>query len=176
MACVTLGAGNEYAIGKNAIFDSILAMKINVLAVDGVFDTGLATVLDAFQTANELAEMSGITAQRFEISIVGTRRVVKTSQGLTVPVQAAQRCGAPDCVIVPAPGFKMPAPLQAALVRADVRDAVEILASGRLEERRARLRASARLYLRNPGSWIIKLRPPHGGCRPCFENATHTCA
>src|SRR5271168_4201176 len=102
-------------------------MKINVLALDGVFDTGLSTVRDAFQTANELAEMSGLTAQRFEVSIVGTRKFVKTSQGLTVPVRAAQHCGVPDCVIVPAPGFKMPAPLQAALVRADVRDAVEIL-------------------------------------------------
>src|SRR5271170_6553732 len=102
-------------------------MKINVLALDGVFDTGLSTVLDALQTANELAEMSGVTAQRFEISIVGTRKVVKTSQGLTVPVRAAQHCGVPDCVIVPAPGFKMPAPLQAALVRADVRDAIEVL-------------------------------------------------
>jgi transcriptional regulator GlxA family with amidase domain len=102
-------------------------MKIHVLALDGVFDTGLSTVLDAFQTANELAEMSGITAQRFEISIVGTRKVVKTSQGLTVPVRAAQHCAVPDCVVVPAPGFKMPTPLQAALVRADVREAIEIL-------------------------------------------------
>src|SRR5271167_662781 len=118
---------SEYSIGASAIFDSILAMKINVLALDGVFDTGLSTVLDAFQTANELAEMSGLTCQRFEVSIVGTRKVVKTSQGLSVPVRAAQHCGVPDCVVVPAPGFKMPGPLQAALERADVRDAVEIL-------------------------------------------------
>jgi transcriptional regulator GlxA family with amidase domain len=102
-------------------------MKLNVLVLNGVFDTGLSTVLDAFQTANELAEMSGITAPRFEVSIVGTRKVVKTSQGLTVPVRAAQHCDVPDCVIVPAPGFKMPGPLQAALARAEVRDAVEIL-------------------------------------------------
>jgi transcriptional regulator GlxA family with amidase domain len=102
-------------------------MKINVLALHGVFDTGLAIVLDAFQTANELAEMSGLTQQRFDISIVGTRKVVKTSQGLTVPVHAAKHSGVPDCVVVPAPGFKMPAPLEAALARADVRDALGIL-------------------------------------------------
>src|SRR5271163_4614626 len=102
-------------------------MKINVLALDGVFDTGLSTVLDAFQTANELAEMSGLAGQRFEVSIVGTRKVVKTSQGLSVPVRAAQHCGVPDCVVVPAPGFKMPGPLLAALERADMRDAVAIL-------------------------------------------------
>jgi len=102
-------------------------MKINVLVLDGVFDTGLSTVLDAFQTANELAEMSGLTVQRFEVSVVGTRKIVKTAQGLTVPVTAAQHCAVPDCVVVPAPGFKMPGPLQAALERADVRDAVQIL-------------------------------------------------
>ena len=34
-------------------------MKINVLALDGVFDTGLATVLDSFAIANELAAMLG---------------------------------------------------------------------------------------------------------------------
>lgn len=102
-------------------------MKIAVFALNGVFDTGLSTVLDAFQTANELAEMSGMTAPNFEVSIIATRKVVKTSQGLTVPVRAAEHYGVPDCVIVPAPGFKTPAPLQAALEREEVRDAVKIL-------------------------------------------------
>ena len=82
-----------------ATFDIILAMRIHVLAMDGVFDTGLATVLDAFQTANELAEMSGLSAVRFDVTIVGVRRSVKTSQGLTVPVHAVRRGDAPDWVV-----------------------------------------------------------------------------
>jgi len=102
-------------------------MRIHVLALDGVFDTGLSTVLDAFQTANELAEMSALNAPRFEVTIVGVRKAVKTSQGLRVPVRAAQRRSAPDLVIVPALGFKMPEPLQAALERSDVREAVGVL-------------------------------------------------
>lgn len=102
-------------------------MRINVLALDGVFDTGLATVLDAFETANELAEMSGLTAPRFEVTIVGVRKAVKTSQGLTVPVAAASVRMVPDWVVVPAIGFKMPGPLQVALARADVSDAGEML-------------------------------------------------
>jgi transcriptional regulator GlxA family with amidase domain len=102
-------------------------MRINVLALDRVFDTGLATILDAFQTANELAEMSGLAAPRFEASIVGVRRNVKTSQGLIVPVGSVQRRGTPDWVIVPALGFKMPGPLQSALMRSDIRDAVAVL-------------------------------------------------
>lgn len=102
-------------------------MRIYVLVLDGVFDTGLATVLDAFETANELAQMSGLPGPRFEVSMIGMRKAVKTSQGLSVPVDAVPPRGAPDCVVVPAIGYKMPGPLQAALARADVSDAGETL-------------------------------------------------
>jgi transcriptional regulator GlxA family with amidase domain len=102
-------------------------VKINVLALDGVFDTGLAVLLDAFQTANELAEMSGMSSPRFEVAIVGVRRGVKTAQGFTVPVSAIHKRSTPDWAIVPALGFKMPGPLQAALQRPDVADAVTAL-------------------------------------------------
>src|SRR5262245_22702799 len=101
-------------------------MKVSVLALDGVFDTGVATVLDAVQTANELAEVSGLSSPRFDVSIVGVRRAVKTSLGLAVPVLPAAR-RAPDCVVVPALGFKMPDPLQAALRRPDVQEAADLL-------------------------------------------------
>jgi transcriptional regulator GlxA family with amidase domain len=101
-------------------------MRISVLALDAVFDTGLATVLDAFQTANELAELSGLAASRFEVSVVGVRKHVKTAQGCTVPVRAAAK-RAPDVVVVPAIGFKMPDALQRALTRPDVADAAELL-------------------------------------------------
>src|SRR5580658_378661 len=104
-------------------------MKIYVFALDSVFDTGLATVLDAFQTANELAEMSGFASPRFEVTIVGVRKAVKTSQGLLVPVTPVSMRTVPDWVVVPAIGFKMPGPLQTALARSDVSDAVEALRS-----------------------------------------------
>src|SRR5258708_36931350 len=102
-------------------------MRIYVLALDGVFDTGLATVLDAFETANELAEMSGLASPRFDVSIVGVRKAVKTSQGLTVPVATAPARIIPDCVVVPAMGYKMPGPLVASLGRSDVSDAAKML-------------------------------------------------
>ena len=47
-----------------------------MLALENVFDTGLATVLDAFQTANELADMSGLSSSRFDVTVVGVRRHV----------------------------------------------------------------------------------------------------
>lgn len=95
-------------------------MRISVLALDGVFDLGLSAVLDAFQTANELIAMAELAVPRFDVRIVGVRRHVRTSQGLRVPVRTA---GTPDCVVVPAIGFKMPGPLEAALGRPDITDA-----------------------------------------------------
>ena len=104
-------------------------MRIYVLALDGVFDTGLATVLDALGTANELAEMSGLASPRFDVTIVGVRRKVTTSQGLTVPVVSLPLRHIPDWVVVPAIDFKMPGPLQEALARPDVREAGKVLRS-----------------------------------------------
>jgi transcriptional regulator GlxA family with amidase domain len=101
-------------------------MRIYVLALDGVFDLGLSAVLDAFQTANELAEMSGFPRERFEVKIVAVTKRLKTSQGLTVPVQAIGS-KVPECVVVPAIGFKMPVPLEAALGRPEIRDAAVLL-------------------------------------------------
>ena len=47
----------HFAIGKNAIFDIVVAMRVDVLVLDGVFDLGLSAVLDVFQTANELKDI-----------------------------------------------------------------------------------------------------------------------
>jgi transcriptional regulator GlxA family with amidase domain len=102
-------------------------MRICVLALEGVFDTGLAVAIDAFATANELAQSNGMAATRFEVSIVGVRRKVKTGQGLSVPTVMADRIGRPDAVFVPALGAKAPAALAEALARPDVRDAGELI-------------------------------------------------
>jgi transcriptional regulator GlxA family with amidase domain len=101
-------------------------MDIAVLAVNDVFDTGLSTIIDAFATANELAETAGLSSLRFDVSLVGVRRSVKSAQGLTVPVRAVGR-RTPDCAIVPAIGFKMPDALGAALQRPEIRDATQVL-------------------------------------------------
>ena len=97
-------------------------MRIHVLALNDVFDLGLSAVLDAFQTANELAEMSGVSGERFDVRLVGVTRSVRSAQGLTVPVRKAGPA-APDCVVVPAIGFKMPGTLEAALGRPDIQEA-----------------------------------------------------
>ena len=102
-------------------------MRVDVLALDDVFDLGLAAVLDVFETANELIAMSALSVSRFEVRTVGVRRTVRTSHGLRVPVQSVGT-RRPDCVVVPAIGFKMPEPLEVALARRDVQDAASGLA------------------------------------------------
>ncbi|MCV9960680.1 helix-turn-helix domain-containing protein [Pararhizobium sp. BT-229] len=105
-------------------------MKIQVLALDGIFDTGLSTVLDVFTTANELAVMLSLDVAPFEVAIVGLRRKVRTSQGLAVPLAAKLDPSAADWLVVPAIGYKTPELLVPALGRPDIRDATRALAEG----------------------------------------------
>lgn len=101
-------------------------MRVSVLALDSVFDLGLSAVLDALQTANELIAVMELDVPPFDVRIVGVRKNITTSQGFRVPVQIAPS-RAPECVVVPAIGFKMPEPLEAALKRPDIAEATALL-------------------------------------------------
>lgn len=98
-------------------------MDLYVLALDGVFDTGLAVVVDTFTTANELAVAQGGAAP-FRVRIVGMRRRVQTANGFSAAVTRDCRPRPRDWVVVPALNAKQPAPLLQALARSDVREAV----------------------------------------------------
>jgi transcriptional regulator GlxA family with amidase domain len=111
-------------IGENDNNDIVSAMRVSVLVLDGVFDLGLAAVLDTLGTAGELA--SG-NRPRFDLRRVGVRRQVRTSQGLHVPVERAHPRDRPDVVIVPGLGAKTPETLNAALARRDVADAGDLI-------------------------------------------------
>jgi transcriptional regulator GlxA family with amidase domain len=102
-------------------------MRIHVLALNGVFDTGLAVVLDAFGTANTLAEMTGISSLRFHVRVVGLRQTITTARGLTVQTAAATRAPTPDVVVMPAISQLMPEPLVKALADSQVREAGAVL-------------------------------------------------
>jgi len=114
-------------IGKIAKFDTAVAMRIHILALNGVFDTGLAAVLDAFGTANALAEMTGIASLRFQVKMVGLRKSITTAHGLSVPAIAAARAQTPDAVVMPAIMHLRPDPLVRALASSEVREAGEVL-------------------------------------------------
>lgn len=102
-------------------------MRIAVLALDGLFDTGLAVALDAFALADRFSVQLMGGAPRFDLSIIGVRRKVRSAQGLAVPVRAATPELKPDWVIVPALATGTPELLVPALDRPDVRKAKSLL-------------------------------------------------
>jgi transcriptional regulator GlxA family with amidase domain len=102
-------------------------MKIFVLALEGVFDSGLTVLLDALGLANKFAAQQKGGALSFEVSIVGVRKRVRTGQGLVVPVKSVPPRAKPQWVVVPALTTSTPELLVPALARRDVIDAKEHL-------------------------------------------------
>jgi transcriptional regulator GlxA family with amidase domain len=102
-------------------------MRIHILALNGVFDTGLSAVLDAFGMANALVEMTGISSLRFQIKVVGLHQSISTARGLSMPVVAATRAQTPDAVVMPAILHMRPDLLVKALAGSEVREAGAVL-------------------------------------------------
>jgi transcriptional regulator GlxA family with amidase domain len=98
-------------------------MRILVLALEGLFDTGLAVTLDALGAANHISGRAMSGEPHFDVSIVGVRKKVRSGQGFTVPVEPIDPDLKPDWVVVPAPNATTPEQLIPALVRPDVVDA-----------------------------------------------------
>jgi transcriptional regulator GlxA family with amidase domain len=149
-------------------------MRIHILALNGVFDTGLSAVLDAFGTANTLAEMTGISSLRFQIKVVGLHKSITTARGLSVPVLAAARAQTPDAVVMPAILHMRPEPLVQALASSEVREAGEVL---RKWSGRGALTATACI-----GTFVLAEATLLDGeeatttcCRRCFGSAIRGC-
>ncbi|HWU87562.1 MAG TPA: hypothetical protein VN253_09825, partial [Kofleriaceae bacterium] len=100
-------------------------MDVAILALDGVFDIGLAAIQDTFALANALAG----ARPPFRVARVGVRRRVRTGHGLDVPVAPARQ--RPELVIVPAISALTPERVDQILARRDVRDAAALLARWR---------------------------------------------
>jgi transcriptional regulator GlxA family with amidase domain len=112
---------------RNDNLDSDQAMKIDVLALNGVFDTGLAAVLDALATANDLAGALGLSSIAFDVTVIGLSRQVRTNQGFDVRAARAEGRPPPDWLVVPALGDRTPEPLAAALATPEAREAAEVV-------------------------------------------------
>jgi transcriptional regulator GlxA family with amidase domain len=98
-------------------------MRICVLALEELFDTGLTVILDALALANKFsAGLMGGTPH-FDVSIVGMRKKVRSGQGLAIPVRVITADLKPDWVIVPALNTGQPEQLIPALGRSDVKQA-----------------------------------------------------
>jgi transcriptional regulator GlxA family with amidase domain len=98
-------------------------MRIAILALDGLFDTGLSVALDSFALANKFSARQFGGTPHFEVSTVGVRKKVRSGQGFVVPVRPITPELKPDWVIVPALNTGSPEQLIPALARRDVVDA-----------------------------------------------------
>jgi transcriptional regulator GlxA family with amidase domain len=104
----------------NAKFGVIHAMRISVLALEGLFDTGLTVILDAFAFANKLSAQQRGGTPHFDVSIVGVRKNVRSGHGLVIPARVITPDLKPDWVVVPALSAGTPEKLIQALERPDV--------------------------------------------------------
>ena len=131
-------------------------MRISILALEGTFDSGLSTVLDALAMANTLAHWEGVPTPGFEVTVVGVRPEVPTALGLRVPVCEIGDAPAPDWVIVPALASIVPEKLLPALRHDDVIDALGVLRSWRS--------AGARLAAACTGTFVLAESGVLDGC------------
>ncbi|GAB5096070.1 GlxA family transcriptional regulator [Caballeronia sp. HLA56] len=98
-------------------------MRISIVALECLFDTGLTVLLDAFTLANKFSAQATGGAPRFDVSLVGVRKKVRSAQGFGIPVRPVAADLKPDWVIVPALSTGTPELLVPALERPDVRKA-----------------------------------------------------
>jgi transcriptional regulator GlxA family with amidase domain len=108
-------------------------MRICILALEGLFDTALTVMLDAFTLANKFSARQMGGSPYFDVSIIGMRKKVRSAQGLTIPVRAVTADLKPDWVVVPALSTGAPEELVPALSRPDVIQAKAQLLKWRAE-------------------------------------------
>jgi transcriptional regulator GlxA family with amidase domain len=102
-------------------------MRVTLLVLEGFFDTGLSAIREALGLANKLGPLVGIDVPKYEVTIVGVRRRVRSALGTAMPVQAITPHLKPDWVIAPALYAPMPELMVAALARPDVISATAAL-------------------------------------------------
>jgi transcriptional regulator GlxA family with amidase domain len=102
-------------------------MRILVFSLDGVFDTGMAVVLDALRMANALSAATGTPSPGepppFEVELAGLKTRVTTALGLHVAAKKARAMPAPDWVVMPAISAATPEALVQSLELPAVREA-----------------------------------------------------
>jgi len=117
----------EIRIVANDNFNGIYVMKISIFALDGVFDTGIAVLLDAFRLANVLSACARKAEHVFELNVIGLHQPINTSQGFIINAINPPPLSKPDWVIVPALACGTPEQLLSILARPDTRQACVLL-------------------------------------------------
>jgi transcriptional regulator GlxA family with amidase domain len=91
----------DYVSGGNATYDIVPAMDVAVLVYDGVFDSGLAAILDVLENANAMGEEIS-EPPTWNVTTVGTRPVVRTGAGHLVNAKPLEHAETADLLIVAA--------------------------------------------------------------------------
>jgi transcriptional regulator GlxA family with amidase domain len=84
-------------------------MRVAVLMVAGMFDSGLATVCDVLGAANAMRDQIERPPPAWEVTVVGSRRHLRTAAGhrvTTTPMDALEH--PPDVLVAPALGLRGP--------------------------------------------------------------------
>ncbi|AEV84856.1 AraC family transcriptional regulator [Actinoplanes sp. SE50] len=82
-------------------------MKVAVLVYDGVFDSGLAAILDILDGANAMGHEIG-GAPTWDVRTVGVRPQIRTGAGHLVVTESLARAEEADLLIVPALAERRP--------------------------------------------------------------------
>lgn len=98
-------------------------MKIYVMVLNGVFDTGLSSLLDTLAMANHLASQNADWSVEFDVTVLGTRQRVLTNNGLRVPVVSPRGLPTPDVLLIPGLAVASHAAFKTQLASAEVHDA-----------------------------------------------------
>jgi transcriptional regulator GlxA family with amidase domain len=77
-------------------------MKVSVLAYDGIFDSGLAAVLDVLDTANAMRDALDSAPPGWEVTTVAQGRRARTGAGHIVHAAALEAARDTDLLVVPA--------------------------------------------------------------------------
>ncbi|MEU3724397.1 helix-turn-helix domain-containing protein [Streptomyces sp. NPDC031705] len=113
-------------------------MKVAVLALDGVFDSGISAVLDVLHTANALRrELPGAAPPAFDIHTVGVRRRVSSGLGHRIDTEPAREAEDAGLLVLPALMERRPSALLETVAAPGRRTARRLLAEAR--ERRTPL-------------------------------------
>ncbi len=94
--------------GVTDTFDTIPAMRVALLTVDGMFDSGLTVLLDILGSANTLSKHAQLPTPPFVATPVGLGPSVRTAHGLELAITPLMDIDRPDILITPALGLRPP--------------------------------------------------------------------
>ena len=103
-------------------------MKIAVLILDGVFDTGLSSMLDCFNFANALAPQVDAALAPLQVQTVGLRRSALTHLGMRVQTAKIDSVPSPDLLLVPARYVPTPGAMMEVMGERASAQAAEVMA------------------------------------------------